>query len=72
MPITRLLADGDFTAEQRQALELAFNNVLSKLSLVDRSDPLCEMIARKIIDAATDGYDSAVAITEKVVAQFRV
>ena len=33
MPITRLLTDSDFTLEQRQVLELAFNATLRKLSL---------------------------------------
>ena len=71
MPIMRLRADGDFTAEQRHVLELAFDNILSQLSLVDRNDPLCELIARKVVDAGKDGYDNAVAITEAVVGQFR-
>jgi hypothetical protein len=71
MPIRRLLADGDFTAEQRHVLELAFDNILSKLSLVDRNDPLCELIARKVVDVGKDGYDNAVVITEAVVRQFR-
>jgi hypothetical protein len=64
MPITRLLADGNFTAEQRQALELAFNSTLRKLNLVDRNDPICEIVARKIIQIAKSGVTSAVAIAE--------
>ena len=71
MPITRLLMEGDFTPEQRHVLKVAFENALNKLSLVDRNDPLCDLIARKIIDAGKDGYSNVVAITETVVSQFR-
>jgi hypothetical protein len=61
--ITRLLADDNFTAEQ-QVLELAFNSALRKLNLVDRNDPICEIVARKIIQIAKSGVPGAVAITE--------
>jgi hypothetical protein len=62
--ITRLLADDNFTAEQQQVLELAFNSALRKLNLVDRNDPICEIVARKIIQIAKSGVPGAVAITE--------
>ncbi len=71
MPIDRLLSDGEISPELKHVLRLAFNNSLSQLGLVDRNDPLCEMIARKVIDAGKRGYCSAVAITEAVVKEFR-
>lgn len=64
MPITRLLADSKFTLAQRHVLELAFNNTLRKLKLVDRNDPICEIVARKIIEIAESGATNAVAIAE--------
>ena len=64
MPITRLLTDSYFTPEQRQVLELAFNSTLRKLNLVDRNDPICEMVARKIIEIGAAGVTNAVAISE--------
>lgn len=50
MPITRLLTDRNLTSEQRHVLELAFKNTLGKLDLVDRNDPICEIVARKVIE----------------------
>lgn len=64
MPIAHSLADSKFTLEQRHVLELAFNNTLCRLSLVDRNDPLCEMVARKIIEVEATGVTNAVAISE--------
>jgi hypothetical protein len=68
MPIGKLLATGDFTPEQRHVFELAFNNTLRKLGLVDRNDPICEMVAKKILEiGVTSGRSNAVAITELAV-----
>ena len=64
MPITRFLTDGNFTPEQRHVLELAFNGALRKLNLVDRNDPICEMVARKVIEIGATGVTNAVAISE--------
>ena len=64
MPISRLLADRDVTPEQRHVLELAFNATLRKLKLVDRNDPVCEMVARKVIEIQASGVTNAVAISE--------
>jgi hypothetical protein len=64
MPITRLLEGSTFTPDQRHVLELAFNNTLRKLNLVDRSDPICEIVAHKIIEIAASGATNAVAIAE--------
>jgi hypothetical protein len=70
MPIQKLLATADFTTEQRHVFELAFNNTLRKLSLVDRDDPLCEMIAKRVVEAGLTGPCNAVAITELVLKDF--
>ncbi len=64
MPITQLLTDRSFTPEQRHVLELAYNNTLRKLNLMDRNDRVCEIVARKIIKIAEDGATNAVAISE--------
>lgn len=34
------------------------------LELVDRDDPICEIVARKIIEIASSGVTNAVAIAE--------
>ncbi len=64
MPISRFLSDTRFTPEQRHVLELAFNNALRKLDLVDRNDPICELVAQRMIDVHNRGVTDAVALTE--------
>lgn len=63
MRSARLFEDGSFK-QQRHVLELAFNSTLRKLELVDRDDPICEIVARKIIEIASSGVTNAVAIAE--------
>jgi hypothetical protein len=70
MPIQKLLATSEFTPEQRHSYELAFNAILRKLSLVDRNDPLCDMVARKVIQIGAAGYTNAVQIAELAVKHF--
>jgi hypothetical protein len=64
MPITRLLTDNKFMPEQRHVLELAFRHTLSKLNLVDRNDPICQMVARRVIEIGSSGATNAIAIAE--------
>ncbi len=64
MPITRFLIDSNLTPEQRHVLELAFNAALRKLNLVDRNDPVCEIVARKVAEIGASGVTDAVAISE--------
>ncbi len=64
MPVTRLLDQSDFTPEQRHIIQLAFNNTIRKLDLVDRGDPICEIIARRVINAYKRGVTDAVALSE--------
>jgi hypothetical protein len=73
MPITRLLADSHLAPEQRHVIELAFNSTLRKLGLADRSDsdPVCEMVARKVFELGASGVTNAVAITEIACRQLR-
>lgn len=64
MPINRLLLDSDLTPEQRHVLTLAFDRTLRELNLVDRNDPICEVVARKIIEINQAGATNALAISE--------
>ena len=64
MPIRRMLEASNFTREQKHVLELAFNSTLRKLNLVDRNDPIAEMVARKVIEIGATGVTNAVAISE--------
>jgi hypothetical protein len=64
MPIERLLDQSSFKPEQRHVLELAFSHVLRKLELVDRNDPICEIVAQKVIKIGASGASDAAAIAE--------
>ncbi|MDA9441293.1 hypothetical protein XH98_19785 [Bradyrhizobium sp. CCBAU 51745] len=64
MPLDRFLSDIDVTPEQRHVIELAFKSTLRNLNLIDRSDPVCEIVARKVIEIGTNGVSNAVAISE--------
>jgi len=69
LPITSLLMDSSFTPEQRHVLELAFNSALRKLNLVDRGDPICDLVARKVIKVGRSGVTNAIAIAESACRQ---
>jgi hypothetical protein len=64
MSITRLLKNRTFTPNNGTFLKLAFNDTLRKLNLVNRGDPICEIVARKVIEIGSDGASDAAAITE--------
>ena len=55
MPIYRLLQNSPFGPEEIAVLTDAYERALSKLSLVDRNDPLAEIIAKKIIELGQRG-----------------
>ena len=55
MPIYPLLRVSTFDPEHCQALGIAFEACLTQLGLVDRSDPLTVMIAKKIIELGQRG-----------------
>jgi hypothetical protein len=56
MPIYELLKrQGSFEAEEIAMLGQAFEDVLKTLGLVDRKDPMTEMVAKKMVELATGG-----------------
>lgn len=50
MPLDRLLETRGIGSDDSERLKQAFTLALSRLHLVDRNDPICEIVARKIID----------------------
>jgi hypothetical protein len=50
MPIDRLFREGKIKPEDVERLNRAFTFTLRSLSLVDRNDPICEIVARKVIE----------------------
>jgi hypothetical protein len=55
MPIVRLLQYEAFGPEDIKVITAAFEGALSSLGLVDRADPLTEIVAKKIIECAQTG-----------------
>ena len=55
MPLDRLLERRGIGSENSEMLKQAFNLALTGLHLVDRNDPICEIVARKIIEIGLDG-----------------
>lgn len=55
MPLTPYLKGGVFQPQQIKAMTTAFEAVCRTLQLVDRDDPLTEIVARRVIDVARTG-----------------
>ena len=51
----RLLEREAFSPEDIQVMTAAFEDTLAALQLIDRLDPLTEMVAKKIIECAQTG-----------------
>jgi hypothetical protein len=69
MTIYRMLKGSPLEPELIRSLEAAYEKTLRKIGLVDRDDPITEMIARKIVEIAQTGVQdpaqlSAMAIKE--------
>jgi hypothetical protein len=72
MPINRLIRDGEIEAQEVERLNRAFTFTLQSLSLVDRDDPLCEMVARKIIEIDALGTHDPAEIVRIAAAEFGI
>ena len=64
MPINRLLANSKLRTDEIENLNSAFKQALRSLHLVDRDDPLAEIVARKIIEIGATGVRDAAEIAE--------
>ena len=63
----RFLNDNQFNPQEQQLLELAYRRALKKLSLVDGNDPVCELVAERILNAHTSGASDAITISEMAI-----
>ena len=70
MPISGFLSDRKLNPEQIEFLNAAFNlAALQALQLVDRNDPICEIVARKVIEIGVDGVGDPQEVAKAVVKQ---
>jgi hypothetical protein len=55
MPLKPYLTEGVFEPPAISAMTAAYEAVCSSLGLVDRNDPITEIVARKVIEVAGAG-----------------
>jgi hypothetical protein len=67
MPIRRLLAGSKLGTDEIEILTRAFDKALRLLQLVDRNDPLTEMVARKIIEAGAGAIRDPAEIAKRAI-----
>jgi DNA-directed RNA polymerase subunit H (RpoH/RPB5) len=67
MPIDRIVKEAAFDPEEVQAIVAAYEAALAKLGLKDRSDPVAEMVAKKIVEIARDGERDPERLSDRVV-----
>ena len=72
MPINRLLSDGKLAPEEAERLNRALKLVLGALYLVDRNDPLTDLIAKKVIEVGATGVDDPDEISNIVIKQLGI
>jgi hypothetical protein len=72
MPIYRLLQNSPLGPEEIEVLTDAYEYTLRKLSLVDRNDPLTELIARKIIELGQRGVREVKQLSELTIKELGV
>ena len=68
MAIYRLLQKSAFGPEEIERMTTAYEDALRVLGLTDRSDPMTEILAKKIIEIAQTGERDPARIRAKAVA----
>jgi hypothetical protein len=72
MPIYRLLQNSPLGPDEITILTDAYERTLRKLSLVDRNDPVTELIARKVIELGQRGVREAKQLSELAIKELGV
>ena len=71
MPIYRLLQNTAFDPETVNGLALVFEDVCRRLGLAERTDPLRDTVARKVIEIASAGERDPMRLCDKTLEAFR-
>ena len=66
MPIIPLLQGSAFGPEEIKVMATAFQGVLNALGLMERADPLNELVAKKIIEIAKTGKRNPGRLRDRV------
>jgi hypothetical protein len=70
MPIRRYITVEMESAEIKR-LNSAYAKALRMLDLIDRSDPVTEIVAKKVLEVGTSGVTDPQEIADAVVSHFR-
>ena len=65
MAIYRLIANGSFGPEVIEAMIAAYESSLVDLGMIDRNDPLTELIAKSIVNVTATGERDPRKIKER-------
>ena len=65
MAIYRLIAGGTFGPDEIKAMAAAYEGALIDLQLIDRNDPLTELIAKAIVNVTATGERDPEKIKER-------
>ena len=65
MAIYRLIANGTFGPEEIEAMTAAYEAALLDLGLVDRDDPITEIVAAAIVSIASRGERDPTMIKDR-------
>jgi hypothetical protein len=72
MTIRRLLKESKLGPQEQQELNVAYRLTLKSLYVADRGDPLCELVARKIIEVGARGVTDVIAISQIAVRELEL
>ena len=67
MPIDRLMRSSKLDPDEVELLNRAFDLALRSLGLVDRNDPMTELVAEKVIEVHELGVNDPAEIADKAV-----
>ena len=71
MPIYRMLDGGAFDPTAVSAMTTAYEQACATLNLIDRSDPICERIAKRVIEYGRQGELDPVRLCNTVLEELR-
>jgi hypothetical protein len=72
MRIDQLLNGGSFGPAQREILRSAFHRTLCILNLADNDGPICDLVARKILEIGSDSPKTPAAISNIAIRELGV
>lgn len=72
MPIYRLLQNMPMGPEEISRLTTAYEQALRTIGIVDRGDPLAELVAKKIIEIAQTGIREPADISAQAIKELGI